>query len=108
MWTFEMTASVQRGSAVVEVLMLLLLAFLAGCVEGGKDAPADDTDGYSVVTADCGDAIDVDGAAVLEVYVCCGPDAVCSETTYTVAGTILTVECGEGCYASVALLDVGG
>ena len=31
-----------------------------------------------------------------------------SPTPYTVAGTILTVECGEGCYASVALLDVGG
>ena len=88
--------------------MLLLLAILVGCVEGGKDAPADDTDGYSVVTAGCGEAVDVDGAAVLEVYACCEAEPVCTPTPYTIAGTVLTVECGEGCYASVALLDVGG
>lgn len=86
---------------------MLLLMFALACVgTDGKDAVID-TD-YSVVTADCGETIDVDGAAVLEVYACCGPDAVCSPATYTIAGTLLTAECGEGCYASVTLLDVEG
>ena len=90
--------------------MLLLLTLVLGCIgdEGEKGAPADDTDGYSVVVDSCPAVINVNGAAVLEVYACCEPDPVCAPTPYTVAGTILTVECGEGCYASVALLDVGG
>lgn len=83
---------------------MLLLAVLLGCVVVEAPYGVD----YIVETPSCGDPINVDGAAVLEVYACCEPDAACSPTTYTIAGTLLTAECGDGCYASVTLLDVEG